>query len=306
MEAIVLDHFGDADALHIATIPVLRPGEGQILVRLDAAGIGSWDPFERIGGYAEMTGQTPAFPHVLGAEGAGTVAAVGPGVDDITVGDVVWATGFLDPDATFYAAGTLVRRDLAAPLPAHLDTVAAAGLGGAATTALRGLEVLDVDEGDTVLIVGASGAVGHVAVQLAKAIGCRVIAAASGDDGITLVSRLGADISVDGRSTRWTELGAHVDAALLLAGGELSEQAAAHADRAAHPTGVAVHSAGSEAFNGEPDRELTVRAASLVASARVGVAVAARYTPTEIARAHTDLDAHHLGKLILDTSQLRW
>ncbi len=306
MQAIVIDTFGGADQLHSAEIPVPAPTAGQMLVRLDAAGIGSWDPFEREGGYAAMTHATPTFPYVLGSEGAGTVVALGDDVGNIAIGDRVWATGFLDPSATFYAAATLVQRDLAARLPPHLDTVAAAGIGGAAITALRGLDALGAHPGETILIVGASGAIGHVALQIASALDCRTIAATSGEDGAQLAMRLGAHTVIDGHTTRWPDLEPDIDAALLFSGGELADSAATHLDRTAHPTGVPIDGASSTAFNGEPDRAITARAAAMIAGARINVTVARRHAPADIARAHAELEAHHVGKHILDSSQLRW
>lgn len=68
--AVALDRFGGPDAMALRSLPLPRVEAGEVLVALDAAGVGSWDPFEREGGYAELTGTSPAFPYVLGSEGA--------------------------------------------------------------------------------------------------------------------------------------------------------------------------------------------------------------------------------------------
>ena len=91
MRAVAIDRFGGLDTLQERSVPRPTPGAGDVLVHVEVAGVGEWDPFEREGGFAEMTGQTPKFPYVLGSEGAGTVAAVGPGVDRFEVGDRVYA-----------------------------------------------------------------------------------------------------------------------------------------------------------------------------------------------------------------------
>ena len=77
MQAVALDQFGGPEALKLQTLPVPEVGPDEVLVRVESAGVGVWDPFEREGGYAEMLGIEPQFPYVLGSEGAGVVAAVG-------------------------------------------------------------------------------------------------------------------------------------------------------------------------------------------------------------------------------------
>ncbi|HEU4457323.1 MAG TPA: alcohol dehydrogenase catalytic domain-containing protein, partial [Longimicrobium sp.] len=77
MQAVAINRFGGIEEMAMRTLPVPEIGEHDVLIRLEIAGVGEWDPFEREGGYAEMMGMEPAFPCVLGSEGAGTVAAVG-------------------------------------------------------------------------------------------------------------------------------------------------------------------------------------------------------------------------------------
>lgn len=77
MRAVAMDQFGGPEVLKIQTIPIPRIEAGEVLIRVEWAGVGEWDPFERQGGYAEMLGLEPVFPYILGSEGAGTIAAVG-------------------------------------------------------------------------------------------------------------------------------------------------------------------------------------------------------------------------------------
>src|SRR4051794_6137360 len=91
MRAAAIDRFGGVDVLHLRTLPVPAPGPGEVLIRVEAAGVAVWDPVEREGGFHRMFGIEPRFPHVLGTDGAGTVAAVGLGVDRFAAGDRVYA-----------------------------------------------------------------------------------------------------------------------------------------------------------------------------------------------------------------------
>jgi NADPH:quinone reductase len=288
-------------------------GPGQVLIRLDAAGVGSWDPFEREGGYAEMQGTSPSFPYVLGSEGAGTIAAVGDGVTSRTVGERVFAASFLNPAGGFYAEYVCVDADLVAPIPAGMSTSQAAVMGGVGMTAPRGLQdVLEVRDGESLLVHGASGAMGHLAVQLGKRLGARVLAVASGQDGVALAASMGAALVIDGRveqvadaARRFTADG--LDAALLTAGGRAADAAVATVrpgGRAAYPTGVfpapaATAGVEPQAFNGEPDAELLQRFTALIGDRPLVVHIAHEFTLGQIAAAHRALHDHHLGKLAI-------
>ena len=247
MRAIALERFGGVETLVLRTIPVPTIGPDEVLIRVEVAGVGEWDPFEREGGYAEMLGIEPRFPYVLGSEGAGTIAAVGERVDRFQKGDRVYALGFLNPKGGFYADYAAVAADLVSLLPGRLTVEQAGVMGGVGITALRGLDdTLKVKPGESAIIFGASGGIGHIAVQLARQMGARVFAIASGDDGVALVERLGADSVVDGRkgdvlaaARAFAPEG--FDAALLTAGGETADQALSavrEGGRAAYPNGV--------------------------------------------------------------------
>jgi NADPH:quinone reductase len=159
-----------------------------------------------------------------------------------------------------------------------MNTSQAAVMGGVGMTALRGLQdALDVRSGETLLVDGASGAMGHLAVQLGKRLGARVLAVASGEDGVALAGRTGADLSIDGRTEQVTGSARRfsadgLDAALLTAGGPRADAAMATVrpgGRAAYPTGVQPEPASTPGvellvFNGEPDAELLGRFMALI------------------------------------------
>lgn len=313
MRAAVIDDFGGPEQLHERQVPVPSPGRGQVLIGLEAAGVGSWDPFEREGGYAEMQGTSPSFPYVLGSEGAGTIAAVGEDVTSRAVGERVFAASFLNPAGGFYAEYVCVDAALVAPVPAGMSTSQAAVIGGVGMTALRGLQhALDVRGGERLLVHGASGAMGHLAVQLGKRLGAAVLAVASGEDGVALAARAGADLSIDGRAEQVADRARRfsadgLDAALLTAGGPAADAAVAAVrpgGRAAYPTGVQPEPASTadvepQAFNGEPDAELLGRFIALIGDRPLDVHIAREFALDEIPAAHHALGEHHLGKLAI-------
>ena len=171
MKAVVIDEFGGPEVLHPGERDVPEPGAGQVRVQVWASGVNPFDDKVRSG---EMEQMFPTeLPTVLGLEIAGIIDAVGPSVDGLSVGDEV--LGFADGGGyAEYALATTV-----APKPAQLEWAEAAALPVAASTAQGVLDQLEVKQGETVLIHGAAGGVGTLAVQIAVARGATVIGTAS-------------------------------------------------------------------------------------------------------------------------------
>ena len=227
MEAAAIDRFGPPEelTLHTRSVPELGPNE--VLIALHAAGVGIWDAKIRDGTWA--TGKE-RFPLVLGTDGAGVVAAKGPHVRRFHVGDRVWAYAYENPKGGFYADFVAVDAQHVGRVPERLDLQHAGAAAVTGLTALQGIdEHLLVRAGETVLVFGASGAVGTLAIQFAKHREARVVGTATGRDATNLVERLGADAVIDGRSEDAVErLGeaapAALAAVLALAGGEVLER----------------------------------------------------------------------------------
>lgn len=182
MRAIVFDEHGGPDVLHLATVAVPEPAAGQVRVRVEAAAVNHWDAKLRA---APVRGVAVSLPVVPGLEIAGTVDAVGPGVDGVGQGDRV--AGFADTGG--YAE--LALTSVFAPVHGTLPAAEAVTVPVAAETATRVLRRLDVRAGETLLVHGATGAVGAFAVQLAVRRGVRVIGTAS-PQGHDRVAALGA------------------------------------------------------------------------------------------------------------------
>lgn len=316
MQAVALDQFGGPETLKLQTLPVPEVGPDEVLIRVESAGVGEWDPFEREGGYAEMLGIEPQFPYVLGSEGAGRVAAVGKSVNRFQEEDRVYAAGFLNPKGGFYAEYAVVKADVVAHIPNGLTTELAGVMSGVAITALRGLDdTLNLKSGESVMIFGASGGIGHMAVQLAKRMGARVIAVASGNDGVALARQLGADATVNGRADDVLSAAQEfasdgLDAALLTAGGKTVEKALSavrDGGHVAYPSGVQPEpqtrpGVQVQSYYGDPDAEIIGRLNHLIGSSPFEVHVARTFPLDEAADAHRALNDHYLGKLALRVS----
>jgi NADPH:quinone reductase-like Zn-dependent oxidoreductase len=222
MQAAAIDRFGPPSVLRIHELPVPRPGLRQVLIALHAAGVGSWDESIRDGSW-KPAGRTK-FPLVLGTDGAGIVVARGARVRRFRLGDRAYEAG--NPKGAFYAQYVAVDERHAAPVPRRLDLTQAGPGAVTGLTALQGIDgALHVKRGDTVLIFGASGAVGTLALQFAKRHGARVLATASGPAAARGVRRLGAESVIDARKQdaveRLRELAPDgLDAVLALAGGD--------------------------------------------------------------------------------------
>jgi NADPH2:quinone reductase len=184
MRAVRLHAPGGAEALVVETVPVPRPGAGEALVRLEAAGVNFIDVYKRTGLYPIP------LPATLGEEGAGTVVAVGDGVADVQVGDrVAWA-GVIGA----YADHAIVPAARLVPLPEGVSAAqgAAVMLQGMTAHYLTA-STYPLRDGDRCLVHAAAGGVGLLLVQMAKRRGAFVIGTAGSDDKAELARAAGAD-----------------------------------------------------------------------------------------------------------------
>jgi NADPH:quinone reductase-like Zn-dependent oxidoreductase len=297
MRAVQFSEFGDPEVLEIVEVPDPEPVPGQIRVRVHAAGINPIDWKMRRGG--PMAGE---LPQRTGREAAGVVDELGEGVDDVAVGDRVF--GFAGG-----AAAELVLMSDYAPIPPSLDFAHAAALPVAVETAVRGLDLLGVGDGTTLLIDGAAGGVGSAAVQFAVARGARVIATASERNHDYLRS-LGAEPTTyaPGLVERVRGLAPDgVDAAFDVAGGGSLPDLVELAGGPEHVITIADYP-GSQAtgvpMTGGPGTHRAVHAlrdvGELVESGRFSLSVQQTFGLDEIAEAHRISEAGHVrGKLVV-------
>ena len=311
MKAAAIDRFGPPSAITLHTLPVAKLGAREILIAIHVAGVGEWDESIRDGSW-RPAGRTK-FPLVLGVDGAGVVVMKGSRVRRFRVGD--WAYSYASGNAKggFYAEYVAVDERKAGRVPPRLDRLQAGAATVTALTALQGIDdTLHLRRRETILIFGASGAVGTLAVQFAKRHGARVLATASGQSARRVVRKLGADVVVDARSPdvdeRLREAAPDgIDAVLALAGGRGLERCldfVRDGGRVAHPNGIepepnprrAFRVRGYDAASGP--REFT-RLARAIADAKLQVPIAAQYPLSKAALAHRRLHSRVVGRIVL-------
>lgn len=308
MQAVAIDRFGPPDVLELRTMPVPKITPSQILIRVQVAGVGNWDAKIRDGSWAEEK----SFPQIPGTDGCGVVVAVGSRVTRFRRGDRV--IGFQYPAGGFYAEYVAVKASDAAPKPKRLRTREAGALPIIGLTALQGVDdALKLRKGETILIHGASGNVGMLALQFAKARGARVMATASGKDGVRFVERLGADLVVDGKRQDIAKAARAfapdgVDAVLAFLGGKQLTQclSALHKKgRAAYPNGIepaprARRGIRITPYDGLPGPRRYERLAHAIEDTKTVIPIAAEFPLRRAAAAHRRVERGHvLGKIVV-------
>ncbi len=314
MKAMCIHEYGGPDVLRHEDMRVPDPAADEVLVRVNAAGLNPADRQIRAG----LRGRLDApFSLVLGIDIAGLVEAVGAGVEDFAVGDAVFgASPNMGGYAEYVATGTAGL----AHKPGSLDDVQAAAMPVVLLTAWQALfEAAELRSGQTVLIHAAAGGVGHVAVQLAKWKGARVIGTASARNE-SFLRELGVDEFVDYEAVRFEDVVGEADAVLDCIPREASDQA----DRIAQetidrswgvlrPGGVLVSictqpSSPRDDVQGRyghsrPERGWLAEAAELVSQGVLRVNVGHVFPLAEAREAHEVLQTGHArGKIVLRVS----
>ncbi|HTJ39808.1 MAG TPA: NADP-dependent oxidoreductase [Dactylosporangium sp.] len=301
MFAVVFDRFGGPEVLRVGEVAQPQPGAGEVRIRVRAAGLSPVDG-------ALRAGRSPAaarleLPHIPGVDAAGVVDAIGDGVAGVGVGDEVF--GAVDVARLGGATAELAVLRFWAPR-GSLPWAEAGAAGTSVETATRTLDRLGVAAGSTLLIDGAAGGVGSVAVQLAVARGARVIGTARRDN-LDFLAALGAE-PVEYGPALAGRINGSVDLALDVAGrgglGELQEIAGSVltiADFNGPELGVPM-SVG--ALGGEPDgRHGLAVAAGLHAQGRFRVPIQQVYPMTRAPQAHAALERPgRRGKLVIEVS----
>lgn len=313
MRAVAIDRFGGREVLRVQTVPIPEVGPDEVLIRIESAGVGVWDPYEVEGGFARLFQMEPKFPYIPGSDCAGIVIDVGEQVKRFKEGDRVYAFTILNPKGGSYAESTAVKADNVSLIPENVPTDQAGAMPVDAITALRGLDdTLHLKAGESLMIFGASGGIGHMAVQLAKRMGARVLAVASGTEGVSLSEELGADRGVDGRKDDVTVAARQfapegIDCALITAGGQeaqLALEAMREGGRVAYPNGVEPEpkvrpGVSIQSYDGMPDPQTIEKLNKLIESGPFVVRIDRTFSLDEIGKAYKALNGHYLGKLAL-------
>lgn len=304
MRAVTVDRRG---RVSIRDVPVPAVGRREVRIAVDTSGVGTWD--------GEMRPEASAPFVVPGTDGAGAVSAVGSRVRRFRVGDRVYSYSYQNRKGGFHAQEVVVDAKKVARVPRGLDWEQAGALGTTGLTALQGVDdALRVRKGENVIVHGASGGVGTLALQFAKWRGARVLATASGRDGVALARRLGADAAVDGKredlraaARRFAPDG--VDAVLAFAGGKslalCLDALKERGGRLAYPNGVEPaprkrRGVKTTVYDGIPGVAEFERLNRAVSAAKIEVPIAKTYPMSRARAAYAFVKKGHvLGKVAL-------
>lgn len=306
MKAVRIHSYGGPEALAYEDAPRPAAGEGELLVRVHAAGVNPLDWKVRVGLVRDWLPHR--LPLIPGWDLSGTVEAAGPGVSGFAEGDEVFALMDFMRDGA-YAEYAVVRAAHAAHKPASLDHAAAAAVPLAALTAWQALfDIGRLSHGQTVLIHGAAGGVGHFAVQLAAWRGARVIGTASAANE-EFLRGLGAAEVIDYRERRFEDETGEVDLVLDTIGGETQERSWGGLKKGGmlvgtlgidSPRAAERHGAQGKGVLVRPDASELAQIAFLIDAEEVAPSVARVFPLPEAAQAHEmSAGGHVRGKLVL-------
>jgi putative PIG3 family NAD(P)H quinone oxidoreductase len=199
MRAVVVSEPGGVEALEVVDVEVPRPGPGEVLVRVTAAGVNRADLMQRRGFYDPPPGATS----VLGLEASGDVVELGEGVTELTVGEHVVAL----LAGGGYAEYVAVSAGQVAVAPRGVDLVDAAGVVETAATVWSNVFMMaKLQHGETLLVHGGASGIGTTAIQLAKAFGAHVVTTVGSADKAAFCAELGADVVVNYREEDFVEV----------------------------------------------------------------------------------------------------
>ena len=199
MKAIRVHELGGPQVLKLEDVATPKPSSGEVLVRIHAAGVNPYDTYVRAGTYAVK----PPLPYTPGSDGAGVVELVGEGLKKVKKGDRVYTARTL---TGAYAEYALALEEQVHPLPEKIDFQQGAGIWVPYGTAYHALyHSAEAHASETVLVHGASGGVGIAALQIARAMGLKVLGTAGTPKGLELAKREGAHQVFDHRKSGYQE-----------------------------------------------------------------------------------------------------
>jgi len=304
MKAVRIHEFGGPETLKLDELPKPSAKATEVLIRIVAASVNPVDYKIRQGGYLGED----ALPLTLGRDVAGVIEAVGHGVDEFKEGDAVYA--MLDRAHGGYAEYVAEPVSNCAAKPAKLDFIQAAAVPLAGLTAWQGLfDHGGLKEGQTVLIHGAAGGVGHFAVQFAVATGAKVIATCSGED-MDFVKRLGAVEVIDYHAERFEDRVRDVDLVYDLVAGETQDRSFAvireggtlvSTLKAPDKGRAAERGIRTAHYMAAPNGAQLAEIGRLIEAGKVAPSIAGVFPLGEAAAAEHELETAHVrGKLVLD------
>ncbi|HTX28239.1 MAG TPA: NADP-dependent oxidoreductase [Streptosporangiaceae bacterium] len=302
MKAVRFDEYGGIDVLKVVEVPRPVPGPGQVLVQVKAAGINPGEAKIREG---LLHAFWPAiFPSGEGSDLAGIVAQTGPGVTGVSAGDAV--IGWTDNRAS-HAEYVAVEAEHLTAKPAAVPWEAAGALFVAGATAYAAVRAVDLAEGDTVVVSGAAGGVGSIAVQLARHAGATVIGLASPANHEWLAAHGVIPVSYgDGVADRIRSAASKVDALIDTVGPEYVLLAIelgvepSRIDTIVRSDAATQYQVKQEGSAAGASAGVLAELAGLIAAGELEIPIAATFPLDQVQDAYRRLETHHLlGKIVL-------
>ena len=306
MKAIVVREYGGPEVLHYEDAPRPQPNDNEVLIRVIAASVNPVDGAIRSGKYAEYF--HTRLPLIPGMDAAGVIEKVGSKITALKAGDPVYAFFTLREEGG-YAEFALAKESEVARKPSSITYEEAAAVPAAGSTAWQALvDAAKLGAGQTVLIHGGSGGVGHFAIQIAKARGARVIATASAANQ-EFLKKLGVDQAIDYTATKFEDVVKDVDVVLDAVGGDTLRRSygvvkkggiivtiADEPDQAA----LDAHGIRGASISAAPKSETFTELTRLIEDGKVKPVVTQVLPLAEVAKAQEQIATRHTrGKIIL-------
>ena len=309
MRAVVIHSYGGPEVMKLEEVARPEPGEDEVLIRVIAASINPVDVAIRKGYLAELVG---SFPLILGMDGAGIVEKVGNKVTKYKAGDPVFAF-FTLKDEGGYAEFVTAKEDEFARKPGTVSFAQAAGAGAAGATAWEALiETANLRAGQTVLIHGGSGGVGHLAIQIAKARGAKVFATASTVNQ-EFLRQMGADVAIDYTRTKFEDVAKDVDVVLDTVGRDTLERSYGVVRKGGiivsivdepKPTALEAHGIRGVTLRCTPKAGVLEELSKLMEAKKVTPVVSQTFPMTQVVQAQDQIATGHTrGKVVLNIGQ---
>ena len=302
MKAVRFDEYGDVDVLMVVDVPKPTPGPGQVLVQVKAAGINPGEAKIRAG---LLHARYPAtFPSGEGSDLAGVVAETGPGVTVVAVGDEV--IGYTDNRAS-HAEYVVVEEQNLTAKPAGVPWEVAGSLYVVGATAYAAVRAVGLTDGDTVVVSGAAGGVGSLAVQLARRAGATVIGLASEANHEWLAGHGVIPVAYgDGVADRIRQAARKVDAFIDTFGADYVQLALelgvepSRIDTIVRFDAVAEYGVKAEGSAAGASASVLAELAGLIADGQLEIPIAATYPLSQVQDAYRRLASGHIrGKIVL-------
>jgi len=309
MRAVVIYAYGGPEVMKLENVARPEPAENDVLIRVIAASINPVDVAIRKGYWAKLVGN---FPLILGMDAAGIVEKVGNKVTKYKAGDPVFAF-FTVKDEGGYAEFVTAKEDELASKPNTVSFAQAAGVGAAGATAWEALiDTANLCAGQTVLIHGGSGGVGHLAIQIAKANGAKVVATASTANQ-DFLKQMGVDVAIDYTRTKFEDIAKDVDVVLDTVGRDTLERSYGVVKKGGiivsivdepKPLALEAHGIRGVMLRCTPKAGVLEELGKLMEAKKVTPVISQIFPMTEVVQAQDQIATGHTrGKIVLSIGQ---